>query len=569
MAALHRATLYVNTVRHMRPRQVASQIARRVVRSPSVVRPRERQVFVGLRFSRPFLPAARATSGDGRLSFLNSPECFVPEKPDWVASDMPKLWRYNLHYFDFLHWASGSADRNAALIDSWLEHVPPGQGDGWEPYPLSVRIVNWLKFLHGRSPDAIPDAWTESLATQMGTLRASIEHHLLGNHLLKNAKALLLGGAAFKGAVATEWLQQGLRILRTELREQILADGGHIERSPMYHSIVLEDILDIINVLQAGQELVSRDARAEIFEAGRRATAFLRQLRGGNGEIPLFNDSAYGVAPPAVELLEYAERILEPRESGVELQDRGGEKPPGRICLADSGYFGYRSGGDSLLLDCGPVGPDYQPGHAHCDTLSFELCVAGRPVVVDSGVHEYAAGPRREYDRSTRAHNTVMVDDEEQSEMWGALRVARRAQPLFARLDAWSNGLLHFHGGHDGYHRIAGRVTHEREFFMHEAGRWEVRDHLRGRGRHRIRSFIHLHPDCAVERATGGQWRIAMSAGPRLSFAPFGGTVRLEQGCYSPGFGLRIANPVLVIEQEGPLPMECGYVLQKLPAGVR
>ena len=56
-----------------------------------------------------------------------------------------------------------------------------------------------------------------------------------------------------------------------------------------------------------------------------------------------------------------------------------------RIFLPDTGYYGYRQGGDSLIVDCGPVGPDYQPGHAHCDTLSYELHVGGVPIVVDSG----------------------------------------------------------------------------------------------------------------------------------------------------------------------------------------
>ncbi|MBK6451783.1 MAG: heparinase II/III-family protein [Proteobacteria bacterium] len=126
-------------------------------------------------------------------------------------------------------------------------------------------------------------------------------------------------------------------------------------------------------------------------------------------------------------------------------------------------------------LDCGPIGPDYQPGHAHCDTLSFELCVDGQRVVVDSGVHDYDVGPQRAYDRSTGAHNTVMVDGVEQSEIWG-FRVARRARPLFAELSEWSNGELRFQGSHDGYHRIRGRVRHEREFSFNRrvAGRFAI-----------------------------------------------------------------------------------------------
>ena len=95
-----------------------------------------------------------------------------------------------------------------------------------------------------------------------------------------------------------------------------------------------------------------------------------------------------------------------------------------------SGYFVIRNLDDMLVVDCGEVGPDYQPGHAHCDTLSFELASDGRTIIVDSGVYDYEDSEMRRYVRSTRAHNTAMVDGCEQSEIWGAFRVARRARPI-------------------------------------------------------------------------------------------------------------------------------------------
>ena len=99
------------------------------------------------------------------------------------------------------------------------------------------------------------------------------------------------------------------------------------------------------------------------------------------------------------------------------------------FALRDAGYYGARGSGHYVVCDAAPIGPDYQPGHAHGDLLSFELSLAGRRVIVDAGVHGYDGDPLRAWCRSTRAHNTVEIDGEDQCEFWGTFRVARRARP--------------------------------------------------------------------------------------------------------------------------------------------
>ena len=135
---------------------------------------------------------------------------------------------------------------------------PPGQGNGWEPYPTSLRIVNWIKWAlsppeprggfepgglpvragvgvlqglegHETTPRQIlPPDCLHSLAVQARWLRRRLEYHLLGNHLFANAKALVFAGAFFvgpegaAGAMAREpaqWLALGQRLLRRELAE--------------------------------------------------------------------------------------------------------------------------------------------------------------------------------------------------------------------------------------------------------------------------------------------------------------------------------------------------------------
>ena len=116
---------------------------------------------------------------------------------------------------------------------------------GWDPYPTSLRLINWCGFFFGRFKDDTESdrgfcrtLW-ESLYTQCDWLGRHVETHLLGNHYLENAAALAFAGACFRGEHARKWLNRGMRILSGQIREQILPDGVHFELSPMYHCRIL------------------------------------------------------------------------------------------------------------------------------------------------------------------------------------------------------------------------------------------------------------------------------------------------------------------------------------------
>lgn len=559
----NRLLLYAHTLRHLRPGQVVHQLRRRIFPPRP---PRSAPAITGLRANlrhHPFL--ATPAPANGRIAFLNAERALDPAAPDWVQADAPKLWRYNLHYFDYLGWPAVATADKAALIGDWIRRVPVGATDAWEPYPVSLRVVNWLKYALTLSPDAIPRHWLASLAHQTAALEGDLEYHLLANHLLKNGKALVFAGACLEGPPAPRWLALGLDILLAEAEAQVLPDGGHVERSPMYHCIVLEDYLDVVNLLTRNPGLAPAEALATLSAAARRATAFLRGILTGAGDIPLFNDAAFGITPTARELLAYADAVLVGNGDRSIFPGKIDLSPfPVRICFPDTGYFGCRQGGDSLIVDCGPVGPDYQPGHAHCDTLSYELHVGGVPIVVDSGTFDYEPGPFRHELRSTAAHNTVRLDGQEQSEIWGAFRVARRARPVAPVLGDGAGGELVFSGAHDGYRRLPGRPEHRREIRM-APGRWEVRDRLSGAGQHRVESFLHLHPAVGLSQLTEREFRLEAPGGValRLAFGP-AGTLQPGTGYYCPRFGERLASGALVLEHTGALPVELSYVFERL-----
>jgi uncharacterized heparinase superfamily protein len=487
---------------------------------------------------------------------------------------MPKLWRYNLHYFDYLHDPHRSLENKSRLIAHWIEHNPPGTEDAWEPYPTSLRIVNWIKFflaLHsvkasggngekgnGTSlkleKELPPPQWTKNLYLQTLWLERNIEYHLLANHYLKNGVALFFAGMYFEGVDADRWIKKGLKILREELEEQFLLDGGHYERSPMYHSICVIDYVDVLNLMISSRDARSFGEKNHFVTRVTQALDFLNDICLPDGEIPLFNDSAFGVAPSPGDIFAYALRV-------IGYVRPGGQSDLSVIQKAASGYYVLRKGNDMMVIDCGEIGPSYQPGHAHCDTLSYELAVDGRRMIVDSGVFDYEPSRQRAYAKSARAHNTVMIDDEEQSEIWGVFRVERRAHPIYGSARETSDNRAVFEGAHDGYTRLVGNPIHHRTIEYDGHGEWLIVDHIEGTGKHRVKSYVHLHPSytanvegrrVSIRDGSGVEW-----AG--LEVLDTGEISVKEDSWYYPEFGRATKNTAIVCARSGDIPMRLGY----------
>jgi len=442
----------LHTVRYLKPVQVYGRVYRpkpRVVASGSI--PQTRTLAGAWT---PGIAREDSRIGSNQFRFLN-----VERRIEtWNDAGIPKLWLYNLHYFD-----SPTAD----LIDKWIAENPIGLGNGWEPYPLSLRICNWIKW--HLSGNLLNESALRSLALQAAYLARSVEYHLLANHLLANAKALVFAGAFFSGGFADEWLASGLRILAAQLPEQILGDGAHFERSPMYHSIILEDVLDLVNMGRAYRGLLPNWSGV----AGR-MLGWLQQMTHPDRGVAFFNDTAFGIAPDPDTLAGYA------RTLGIRPETRP---------LGESGYIRLENDRALVLFDAAPVGPDYQPGHAHADTLSFELSVNGSRSIVNSGISTYENNGDRHTQRGTAAHNTVCVDGQDSSEVWSAFRVARRARPLNVKTDRRTFA----EAAHDGYTRLKDPVIHTRRIDLGET-ELRITDTLQAKREHRAELYFHLHP---------------------------------------------------------------------------
>jgi uncharacterized heparinase superfamily protein len=541
----NQARRYWRTLRHLKPQQITGRLLARAKRKIGVGRdvevPSELQSELAPSVSFP----EHSTKNEepdlkkGTFQFLN--EGRTLRRPiDWDP-EASALWRFHLHYFQYLPDLSEALRRE--LCREWISANPAGQQPAWHPYPTSLRIINWCKAAP-REAQILT-----SLYEQAAYLYRHLETYLLGNHLLENARALIYASHFFGDqGEAPEWGKQGLEIYRTQTSEQILPDGGHFERSPMYHALMLEGYLDVLNLLGPIEE--NEKLSGHLVDTARRMTGFLVALTHPDGQFAQFNDTVRGEAVSTSRLVAYAQEVLEY------------EQFPTSTSFEETGYYVYEDEDVYFVIDGGSIGPDYLPGHAHADIFSYELSIDRNRWIVDTGVSTYESGSDRRYERGTAAHNTVTVDGADQAECWGSFRVARRFPPSDVSYKHAEDGAS-FQGCFDGYASLLGDdITYERRVFIDALGQAiRVEDLVTGRGHHCIESRIHLHPDVKVEAREADS--IQLSRGEHLVHVSVDqGNLLLDTGWHAPEFGMRKETHVLVIKLSEELPVTCSYVIR-------
>jgi uncharacterized heparinase superfamily protein len=364
-----------------------------------------------------------------------------------------------------------------------------------------------------------------------------LEYHLLGNHLFANAKALVFAGLFFKSAEADRWLKTGLEILGGELHEQVLPDGGQFERSAMYHALALEDLLDLVNIAETySSELMPSKQLLDWRDTAGRMSYWLKAMCHPDGDIALFNDAAFNVAPTLSELVDYALRL---DVTTVPLTDS-------LVFLRDSGYVRVGAGPAVAFLDVAPIGPDYLPGHAHADTLTFELSLFGQRVFVDSGTDRYGSGVERLRQRGTVAHNTILVNGQDSSEVWDGFRVARRAYPSQPVVEQ-ADGQIAITASHDGYKRLPGRNIHQRRWIL-TADDLCIQDHVSG-SFEQAQARLYLHPAMQIEEYDASYCKLTLrlQQGQLIRVEMVGtDSVEIESATWHPEFGMAVPTVCIV-----------------------
>ncbi len=486
---LNRIVRLYHTVKYLKAKQIFWRLLNVVPRFISEVN--EFPPIINEQLTHNFIPRDIITTNYDQFKFLN--ETHSLKAVGWDNNSISKLWRYNLHYFDYLLQFENSdnqTEHQLKLIENWIDYNPFGQGTGWEPYPTSLRIINWIKW-HWFC-DGLSDRAKLSLWNQVRWLANRPEYHLLGNHLFINAKALLFASAFFRLNSNSKYFKESLSILQKELKEQFLEDGAHFELSPMYHSLAMEDLLDLISI---SNKVPKNSIHIELLKKYYKGISWLETMIYNNGELSHFNDCANGIAPKYSDLEAYAIRL------GIAKEKLSNNS---LYIHEESGFVIYKDEKSHLIADFGKIGPDYLPGHAHADTLSFELAVKGERIIVNSGTSVYGSSSDRLFQRGTGAHSTIQIDMENSSEVWSGFRVARRAFPFNIRVNSYteSDKEISLQASHNGYLRLKSKPIHTRKFNL-KNNIWSIQDKISGHG-NKVVSRFYLHPEIHFRKIESG-----------------------------------------------------------------
>jgi hypothetical protein len=520
--------LYLQALRNARRRQLAARALRPINRRrtrasplPGAFRPVEGPVRLwrSAAFSGADKVAERLP--DGELDVLGLTVSYPLEHGH---SGLERLRRFHLHYGDEILGCARQGEPRyleaaRAGLRAWIRSNPPATMESWHPYPASTRIGNWIAAASLDPGLATPEV-TDSLWRQLAYLERNVEDDVLGNHIIRNARALILGGIAFD---SKRLLSRGLELLARELPEQILSDGGHYERSPVYHSLVLRDLLEIRAALGS----------SELDETIDRMEEFAVWLSRPDGRPALFNDGGLDLAPDLRDQLQ-------PPQSGFRVFEQ-------------TGYAVVRNGSALwLAFDCGAAAPPFLPPHAHADALSFQVWVDGQAIIIDPGTFTYEPGVERDWFRSTRAHSTVSVDGD-QFRFVGPFRAVDI--PTVRIMNAAGNEREGAISAEFIGFRQSGGAKHRRRLGWSER-ELRIEDEIEGQGARLLESALPLSAAVDVEQRS-----VLRAGGVTIeSWGPL--DVSVEERCVAERFFERKRARAVVAKGEATLPARFGWRLR-------
>ncbi|MDD3377291.1 MAG: alginate lyase family protein [Candidatus Riflebacteria bacterium] len=418
---------YYNTLAYLKPEQTVGRVKFML-----------RRKFEITRFSPALVDTARknteriVSAGFEAITFNfnNSEQRMLCNRIKWSSSDYgwlekpEKLWLYKLNYFDWIFDNKLNLQVAEYAILDWICKNADSRAETWEPYPMSRRLISWVKWLKKNEKNLIVSTVkcvSEAIECQLDRLFRDVEYHIQANHVITNLQAIL--------AAVDYLLSQNFALhkdfkkiideLINQLNLQFFADGGHFERSPMYHVEMMAAVEDIKNSLE---RLVKRQQIKHVLVMQMQFTLslcvkklsrmqiWLSKLTHPDGKVAMFGDSA-----AVAGNLNYEPKLVE--------------------LLNESGFFIYRKKPIYFVLSASAPSPSFQPGHSHCDALSFELSFQDKKIVTDTGCGSYQNFEVREHCRKSLSHNIPQIEHLDQSEMYDSFKVGARAKVLAKNFD--------------------------------------------------------------------------------------------------------------------------------------
>ena len=453
---------------------------------------------------------------------------------DCLGGDPKDIWELNRHAFLLplakAWWLTQDqkyAYKVVELMDSWIDQCPAYRGINWTSgIEFSIRQLSWiwsLKFII--DSEAITENFLNRVEQTMYLQTKYIEKHLslyssANNHLISELCALVVVGNILG---IDSWINKGQELLCKYVESQILSDGTSAEQAPCYLAHTMEFYALSLLVLDENIPTIIQDR----LYAG---ALYLSRMMGHDGLFGQFGDNDSGHILPIsnnynqhrsllnlISILTDKPALL---HSDADRDDKLfcllGEKRY-RTCLVSlhqkkqivlpqafpvGGYYVFEKiWGDyqiRLIFDSGFLGQPTTAGHGHMDALSFILAINNMPILVDPGTYTYFKDIRwRDYFRSTRAHNTITIDDQDQSIPVGRFLYKKQAKAECLEFIEGQSVT----GSHDGYTRLKAPVVHTRNISL-DSNRKEItiNDNLTCKSKHSLQQYFHFDPGCEVKR---------------------------------------------------------------------
>ena len=227
------------------------------------------------------------------------------------------------------------------------------------------------------------------------------------------------------------------------------------------------------------------------------------------------------------------------------------------------GFYIMRHSDLYMIIDCVPADPKAPSGHKHNSRLSFELFANDKSFIVDPGAYIYTADKElRNLFRSTRYHNTVVVDGEEQNR-FDEDELFTMGLDAAVKANKWliTEKYDFLDAEHNGYTRLKNPVVHRRQiYFNKEKEYWMIKDMLTGEGgyKHKFDLYFHFAPmelkekdELAIETDNKNGVNIMI-----MPLETEGIEMEIENGWVSYSYGRKVETPIVKYSKTAAVPTE-------------
>lgn len=388
------------------------------------------------------------------------------------------LINYYLNYLDFINSKKKLKKKTILnFINKYDLFFKKRNKILYEAYPASIRIFNLIKW--DIKYKSLKKITKKNIFIQSEYLYNNLEYHILGNHFFSNIKALIYAGLYFDHNDSRLWLNKSLKLLQQEMEHQILRDGGHYEKSPMYHLNVLQDLIDIYNILNAfscNRNKMLKNLKNKIFLMYN----FAQSISHPNSNMPFINDTNLD-SYYSLKDIQKNIYLLFKKKIFKEKSDFSHFPETGILTVRKKNFF--------LVINLTEKKNIFPTGHAHADTFSYELSYRSNKIIVNTGISRYQKSSTRDFERSSSSHNCTIIDNKNCCDVISSFRLGRNAR-IYSLKVKKNNLYIQISAKHNGFSSFLKNIELQRTWRLFN-NKLEILD--KTNKLNKMESFIHLN----------------------------------------------------------------------------